>query len=190
MAIKVKAIIGSTSTTSYNAKVVDFMQKRYADKLDITPVSINDVENFSVDIEENPPENAQKFKDEVKDSDAVLFAVAEYNSSITGTLKNAIDWLSRGGDFTLKNKPGFIVGSSISMHGTVRAQLHLREILSNPALSPILLPNNEVYIGSVQDKINEDGEITDQGTIEFLDTVVNNFVEFYNKVNTLETVNA
>lgn len=110
MTIKVKAIIGSTSSNSFNYKVVDFMKKRYANKLDIIPVFINDVENFSQDIEEYPPVNAQKFKDEVKDSDAVLFAVPEYNFSIPGRLKNAIDWLSRGGDLTLNDKPGFIIG--------------------------------------------------------------------------------
>lgn len=190
MAIKVKAIIGSTNPASYNLKLVEFMKGRYADKLDITPVFVNDVENFSTENENTPPANAQKFKDDVNDSDAVLFAVPEYNFSIPGTLKNAIDWLSRGGDFTLKDKPGFIVGSSPGVLGSVRAQQHLREILSNPALAPILLPNNEVYVGSVHEKINEAGELTDQGTIDFLDTVVNNFVEFYNKVNSVQTVNA
>lgn len=182
MVIKVKAIIGSTSSTSFNLKLVNFMKNRYKDQLDITPVFINDVEMFSVDIESNPPANVQAFKADVKDSDAVLFAVPEYNFSIPGALKNAIDWLSRGGDFTLKNKPGFIVGSSMGGFGSVRAQIHLREILSNPALSPVLLPNNEVYIGSVHEKINEAGELIDEGTIQFLDSVVKNFVEFYGKV--------
>ncbi|ALX49818.1 NADPH-dependent FMN reductase [Lentibacillus amyloliquefaciens] len=190
MTIKVKAIIGSTSSNSFNYKVVDFMKKRYANKLDIIPVFINDVENFSQDIEEYPPVNAQKFKDEVKDSDAVLFAVPEYNFSIPGRLKNAIDWLSRGGDLTLNDKPGFIIGASPGVLGSVRAQQHLREILSNPALSPVLLPKSEVYIGAVHEKLNESGEITDQGTIEFLDTVVDNFVDFYNKINSVETVKA
>jgi len=190
MAIKVKAIIGSTSSTSFNYKVVNFMKNRYAGKLDIIPVLISDVENFSIDIEETPPANAQKFKDEVKDSDAVLFAVPEYNFSIPGALKNAIDWLSRGGDLTLKDKPGFIVGASPGVLGSVRAQQHLREILSNPALSPILLPNNEVYIGGIHEKMNEAGEITDQSTIEFLDTVVDNFVDFYHKLKSVESVKA
>jgi len=69
MAIKVKAIVGSISSTSVNAKIVNFMQKRYAGKLDITPVYINDLEMFSPDIEDTPPENVKKFKDDVKDSD-------------------------------------------------------------------------------------------------------------------------
>ncbi|VEF46954.1 NADPH-dependent FMN reductase [Bacillus freudenreichii] len=181
MTIKVKAIIGSTSSTSFNLKVVEFMKKRYADQLDITPVFINDVEMFSVDLENNVPANVKSFKDNVKDSDAVLFAVPEYNFSIPGALKNAVDWLSRGGDFTIKDKPAFIIGSSMGALGSVRAQIHLREILSNPALAPVLLPGNEVYIGSIHEKLNEEGELIDQGTIAFLDQVVENFVEFYNK---------
>jgi NAD(P)H-dependent FMN reductase len=187
MTIKVKAIIGSTSSTSFNLKVVEYMKNRYADKLDITPVFINDVEMFSIDIESTPPENAAKFKADVKDSDAVLFAVPEYNYSIPGTLKNAIDWLSRGGDLTLIEKPAFIIGSSMGVLGSVRAQMHLRDILTNPALAPNLLPGNEVYIGSVHEKIDENGQLTDQATIEFLDGVVNNFIEFYHKTKTAVT---
>jgi NAD(P)H-dependent FMN reductase len=181
MAIKVKAIIGSTSSTSFNLKLVEHMRSRYADQLDITPVFINDLEMFSVDIESTPPKNVIDFKNNVKDSDAVLFAVPEYNFSIPGVLKNAIDWLSRGGDFTLQNKPGFIVGSSMGGFGSIRAQIHLREILSNPALAPVLLPGNEVYVGSVHEKMNDAGELTDKATIDFLDSVVFNFIEFYKK---------
>ncbi|MFD1707650.1 NADPH-dependent FMN reductase [Siminovitchia sediminis] len=183
MAIQVKAIIGSTSTNSFNLKVVEFMKNRYADQLEITPVFVNDLELYSVDIENNPSKNVQYFKEEIKDSDAVLFAVPEYNYSIPGALKNALDWLSRGGDLPLQGKPGFIVGASMGVLGTVRAQIQLREILSNPSLAPVLLPNNEVYIGSIHEKINEAGEITDEGTVAFLDQVVQNFVEFYNKNN-------
>lgn len=188
MKIKVKAIIGSTSSTSFNLKLVEHLRKKYADQLDITPVFINDLETFSIDIESNAPANVQDFKDNVKDSDAVLFAVPEYNFSIPGALKNAIDWLSRGGDFTLQGKPAFIVGSSMGVLGSVRAQIHLREILSNPALAPVLLPGNEVYIGSVHEKMNEVGELTDQATIDFLDLVVTNFIEFYNKTTTAVSV--
>ena len=183
MVIKVKAIIGSTSSTSFNLKIVEHIRKRYADQLEVMPVFINDLETFSIDIESTPPENVKDFKENVKDSDAVLFAVPEYNFSIPGSMKNAIDWLSRGGDFTLQGKPAFIVGASMGAFGSVRAQLHLREILSNPALAPVLLPGNEVYIGSVHEKINEAGELTDQATIDFLDEVVKNFIEFYNKTN-------
>lgn len=187
MAIRVKAIIGSTSSTSYNRRLANFMKKRYADKLDISLVSINDVEMFKVDDENDPPANAKAFKEDVKDSDAVLFAVPEYNFSIPGAMKNALDWLSRGGEATLRNKPAFIVGSSMGVFGSVRAQVHLREILSNPALSPLILPNNEVYIGAIHTKLNEQDELTDESTVAFLDSVVENFVDFYERMTPIHS---
>lgn len=183
MPIKVKAIVGSTSTASHNLKLVEYMKDRYADQLEIIPVFINGLEMFSIDIENDPPESVQQFKADVKDSDALLFAVPEYNFSIPGALKNAVDWLSRGGEFTLNGKPGFMVGSSIGVFGSLRAQMHLREVLSNPALAPVLLPGNEVYIGLVHEKIDENGQITDGKTVDFLDRVVNNFIEFYRRHN-------
>ena len=179
MTIRVKAVIGSTSSTSYNLRLVNFMAKRYKEELEITPVLINDLDMFSVDIESEPSVAVQTFKDDVKDSDAVMFAVPEYNFSIPGAMKNALDWLSRGGDFTLHGKPGFIVGSSMGVFGSIRAQIHLREILSNPALAPILLPGNEVYIGAIHTKLDEEGNLTDEATVAFLDTVVQNFIAFY-----------
>jgi len=179
MAIKVAAIIGSNRKESYNLKLVDFMKKRYADQLDINIISINEVEMFSVDIENNPPKGAMDFKLQVRNAEAVLFAVPEYNFSIPGVLKNATDWLSRSGN-DLVGKPTFIVGSSMGVLGSVRAQIHLREIITNPALQPKLLPGNEVYIGAIHTKMNEQNEITDEGTVTFLDQVVTNFVDFYN----------
>ena len=98
---------------------------------------INDLETFSIDIENNAPANVQDFKNNVADSDAVLFAVPEYNFSIPGAMKNAIDWFSRG-DLTIQGKPSFIVGASMGGFGSVRAQLHLREILSNPMLATLI----------------------------------------------------
>lgn len=180
MAIKVTAIVGSVRQDSMNMKLAKFLQKQYADKLEIETVSIKDVPLFNPDLEENPPKEALDFKAKVRGAEAIMFAVPEYNYSIPGALKNAIDWLSRGG-FDLRGKPAFIVGSSMGVLGSVRAQMHLREILSNPALSPILLPGNEVYIGSIHEKLNEADEITDPGTLGFLDNVVGNFVDFYHK---------
>lgn len=188
MTIKVKAIIGSTSSNSYNLKLVNFMAKRYADRLEITPVLINDLDMFSIDTENDPSEAIIRFKNDVKDSDAVLFATPEYNFSIPGAMKNALDWLSRGGDFTLHGKTGFIVGASMGVLGSVRAQIHLREILSNPGLAPTLLPGNEVYIGAVQNKLDENDQLIDEPTIAFLDRVVENFIAFHKKQRALTTL--
>ncbi|WP_082194102.1 NADPH-dependent FMN reductase [Bhargavaea cecembensis] len=180
MTIKVKAIIGSTSSASYNLKVVETMRRRYEGKLDITPVFINALEPFAIDIENDPTPNVLDFKADVADSDAVLFAVPEYNFSIPGTLKNAIDWMSRG-ELILQGKPAFIIGASMGQLGSVRAQQHLREILSNPNLAPAILPQNEVYIGAVHTKLDDDGNLSDETTLAFLDKVVDNFIKFYEK---------
>ena len=184
MTIKVKAIIGSTSSTSYNLKVVEYLQKKYSEKMEIIPVFVKDLELFSVDIERTPPENVTAFMENVRDADALLFAVPEYNFSIPGAMKNALDWLSRS-NFAIKENPAFIVGASMGVLGSVRAQLHLREILSNPMLSPSIMPNNEVYIGSIHQKMDEVGNFTDEPTIEFLDLVVNNFLQFYSKTKVM-----
>lgn len=186
MAIQMKAIIGSTSKGSFNRKIVEFMKERYKDRLEITALSIKELEMYCVDDEGNPSENVRSFKQEVNGADAVLFAVPEYNFSIPGALKNALDWLSRGGDYVIKEKPTLILGASMGVLGSVRAQLHLREILANPNLAPAILPGNEVYIGSIHQKLNEAGEITDEGTLAFLDLVVNNFVEFYEQQQKLK----
>lgn len=187
MSIKVKAIIGSTSKGSYNRKIVESMKERYKDRLDITLVSLDDLEMYGVDHEANPSEQVRAFKENLKDSDAVLFAVPEYNFSIPGVLKNAIDWLSRGEEKVIKDKPALILGASMGVLGSVRAQLHLREILSNPNLAPNILPGNEVYIGSIHTKLDEEGKLNDEATLSYLDLVVNNFVEFYNKQQKLQS---
>ncbi|WP_313890899.1 NADPH-dependent FMN reductase [Psychrobacillus sp.] len=181
MTIKVTAIIGSNKKESFNLKIVKYMQKRYADKLSIEIALINEVEMFNPDIEDTPPKGAMDFKMKVRNAEGVLFAVPEYNYSIPGALKNAMDWMSRSGH-DLKDKPAFIVGSSTGVLGSVRAQMHLRDILANPTLQVKLLPGNEVYIGAVHTKINDQNELVDERTVDFLDKVVNNFVEFYNKV--------
>ncbi|MDW0117639.1 NADPH-dependent FMN reductase [Sporosarcina thermotolerans] len=189
MTIKVKAIIGSTSSKSVNLGVVEFLRKKYVGKLEITPVFINDLTMFSVDLESNPPEIVTEFMDNIRDSDAILFAVPEYNYSIPGVLKNAVDWLSRS-NFAIKDKPAFMIGASAGVLGTVRAQIHLKQILSNPMLSPALLPGNDVFIGSIQQKVDEIGQLTDQATIDFLDKVVNNFIEFYSKTKAFAELQA
>lgn len=182
MAIKVTAIVGSIRQESMNLKLTNFMKQRYEDKIEITIAPLHDVPFFNPDLEESPPKEALDFKHKVRDADAILFVVPEYNFSIPGVMKNALDWLSRAGN-DLQNKPAFIVGSSMGNFGSIRAQIHLREILSNPALAPAILPGNEVYIGSIHEKLNSEDEIIDNQTLDFLDQVIDNFISFYERLN-------
>src|SRR5690606_31006949 len=110
-----------------------------------------------------------ELREKIKLSDGILFATPEYNASIPGLLKNAIDWFSRV-EKVMVGKPAMIIGASQGALGTVKAQLQLRQILNAPGVSTLTLPGNEVYVGSVHEKI-KDGKLIDEPTIEFIDSV-------------------
>lgn len=175
--MKVAAIVGSIRKDSYNKKLAQFVQKRYADKFDLEILTLNDIPMYNQDIEENPPQEVVAFKQKVKDADAVLWITPEYNSSIPGVLGNAIDWLSRV-DKVMIGKPSWIMGASMGNLGTAKAQMHLRDILFAIGLSSPVLIGNDVYIGAVHTKMDDEGNITDEGTVQFLDSVVENFMKW------------
>ena len=125
--MKIVAMVGSMSKESNNKKVVKFMQKRYKDKLDIEILSIDKLPMYNQDIELNPPELVVDLREKIKSSDGILFATPEYNHSIPAVLKNAIDWFSRV-EPVLIGKPSMVIGATMGNLGTVRAQVHLRQI--------------------------------------------------------------
>lgn len=179
--MKVVAIVGSNRKESYNKKITAFMQKRYTDKVEIEILPLENLPMYNEDEELNPPAVVTDIKKKIMDSDGVLIATPEYNHSISGFLKNAIDWFSRV-DKVMVNKPVMIVGCSPGALGTVRAQMQLRQILNSPGVSAFTLPGNEVFIGAVHEKINESGNLVHEPTIQFLDAVMNNFVDWIQKV--------
>ncbi|MDY0407471.1 NADPH-dependent FMN reductase [Virgibacillus soli] len=178
--MKIVAIVGSIRKESYNLKLAQYIQNRYQEKIEVEIADIKDLPFYDQDMELNPPATVTAFKTKVKEADAVLWLTPEYNYSIPGVLKNAIDWLSRI-DKVMIGKPSWIVGASMGLLGTVRAQQHLRDILFSAGVSSPLLPGNEVYLGLVHEKMDEAGQLTHEPTIQFLDTVVNNFIAWYEK---------
>ncbi|OMF30062.1 NADPH-dependent FMN reductase [Paenibacillus sp. FSL H8-0548] len=175
--MKIVALVGSIRKESYNLKLAKFMQERYKGRLDIEIGNIRDLPHYDQDIELDPPAVVKAFKETIADADAVLWVTPEYNYSIPGVLKNAIDWLSRV-DKLMIGKPSLVVGASMGQLGTVRAQQHLRDILFSTGVSSPNMSGNEVYIGSVHEKINDAGQLVHEPTIAFLDTVVDNFIKF------------
>ncbi|WP_028778586.1 NADPH-dependent FMN reductase [Shimazuella kribbensis] len=181
--MKIAALVGSNRRESLNKKVVLFMQERYQEQLTIEIIPIENLPMYNQDEERIPPLQVNEMKQMVSHSDGVLIATPEYNHSIPAVLKNALDWFSRPfGKSALANKPTFIIGACPGMLGTVRAQTHLREILNSPGISALTLPGNEVFIGNAHEKINVDGQLIDSSTIEFLDTVVKNFIAWIERV--------
>ena len=185
--MKIVAIVGSLRKESYNRKIANLIKERYdnqLNKLDIEILSLNDVVLFNEDIEENPPEGVKIFKEKIKKSDGILVVTQEYNHTIPGVLKNALDWCSRV-ERVILNKPTFIVGSSNGNVGTARCQGDLRKVLNCPGLAALTLPGNHVLIERVQDKFDESEKFTDERTINRLDKVVDNYIDWAKTIKQL-----
>lgn len=173
--MKVVALVGSLRKNSYNLNLVQSIKERYVNKFDLSVADLGALPHYNQDDELNPPESVAAFKKQIAEADAVIIATPEYNWSIPGVLKNALDWASRV-DKVLVNKPVLVVGATMGSLGTIRAQLHLREILTG--MQARLLPpsGNEVLVSAVHQKFNEAGQLTDEATLAFLDSVIDKFV--------------
>lgn len=175
--MKVVAIVGSIRKDSYNLQLAKHIQKRYRDQFELEILDLAPLPMYNQDIELEAPQEVLDFKKKVNEADAVLWVTPEYNSSIPGVLGNAIDWLSRV-EKVMNGKPSIIMGSSMGILGSVKAQMHLRDILFASGLNSPVLGGNEVYVGAVHEKFDAEGNLTDANTIAFLDSVIANFQEW------------
>lgn len=137
--MEIMALVGSLRQQSYNMHLVKAMQEHYRDKMNVTIPDLGLFPFFNQDEENNPPLVVQQFKDAVAEADGIIIITPEYNWSIPGVLKNALDWVSRG-ERVMIGKPVMTLGATLGMVGTARAQLHLRDILSAPGIQANLLP--------------------------------------------------
>lgn len=179
--MKIVGIAGSIGKDSNNKKLLNFMKERYKNKVDIEVLDISEIPMYNQDNELNPPEIVKEIKDKIKESDGILISTPEYNHSIPGVLKNALDWFSRV-DMVMIGKPAMVVGVSMGNLGTVKAQIHLRQILNSGGIGTITLPGNEVFIGTIQDKIDKSGNLIDESTIKYLDGAMDNFINWVEKI--------
>ena len=182
--MKIVTIVGSLRKESYNMHLAKTMQERYKDKLEIEIADIGALPFFDQDEENNPSEAVKKFKKSIASADGVMIITPEYNWSIPGVLKNAIDWGSRV-DKVFIDKPVMPLGVTLGMLGTIRAQMHLREILASPGVQAKILPpgGNEVLIGFAKQKFDEQtGQLVDEGTLSFLDSKEDTFIGFVKSV--------
>ena len=126
-----------------------------------------DIPPYNDDVREKGyPANVQALRDRIAAADAVLFVTPEYNYSVPGILKNAIDWASRPPSQPFDGKPVAIMGASMGLFGTARAQYHLRQTCVFINAFPVNRP--EVMIAQAQNKFDKDGRLTDEPTRKFI----------------------
>ena len=161
--IRVIGLSGSLRKGSYNSAALRAAQALAPDGMTIDTAAIGDLPLYNEDLRAAgyPPEVA-RLRAQIAAADAVLFVTPEYNYSISGVLKNAIDWASRPPDQPFEGKPVAMMGASGGLFGTARAQNHLRQMLVFLNAHPINKP--QVMIGQAAGKFDEAGNLTDEPT--------------------------
>jgi chromate reductase len=161
--------VGSLATASINSLLSKALVRLAPPELQMTEIPFKDLPLYSYDYDADFPLVARAFKQAIADSDAVLFVTPEYNRSIPGGLKNAIDWASRPwGQNSFARKPSAVIGTSPGAIGTAVAQQQLRSVLSFCNSPQMNAP--EAYIQFKSGLITADGQVTDDSTAEFLRT--------------------
>ncbi|GEO48536.1 NAD(P)H-dependent oxidoreductase [Companilactobacillus kimchii] len=183
--MKLVGIAGSIADQSYNRTLLNFMSKHCEGVVDIEVLDINQVPMFSQDDDQTNSSVIQKLSNKIKSADGVIIATPEHNHTVPAALKNVIEWLSYE-IHPFDGKPVMIVGASYHTQGSSRAQLHLRQILEAPGVNAVVLPGNEFLLGNVKTAFDENGDLKDQRTIDFLDTTLQKFIKFAKVINMID----
>ena len=181
---KVGYFVGSLATASINRKLARALVRLAPKRLVLEEISFRELPLYSYDYDSDYPPVARAFKEAIAGSDAILFVTPEYNRSIPGGLKNAIDWASRPyGENAFTRKPTAIIGTSPGKIGTAIAQSHLRSIMA--FCNAPLMNSIEAYIQFEKGLIADDGEVTIESTREFLRNFMEEFCGFVQRVYTV-----
>jgi chromate reductase len=176
-------MIGSLAKKSINRRLARALIQLAPPELELREIPIGELPLYSYDYDADYPAEGRALKSAIAGVDAILFVTPEYNRSIPGALKNAIDWGSRPwGTNSFSRKPSAIIGTSPGKIGTAVGQQHLRSILAfcnSPLMNAI-----EAYIQFTPDLITEEGEVTDASTREFFTTYMKEFHGFVTRVYT------
>ncbi len=181
--LKVLGFAGSLRTGSYNKALLHAAENFIPEDVNLEIFDIEGIPAFNQDIESNMPNTVKDFKSKIRGADAILIATPEYNYSVPGVLKNAIDWASRPyGDNPFDGKPVAIMSASIGMLGGARAQYHLRQMFVFLNMFPINGP--EVIVTFAQDKFDTQGKLIDENTQNFLRQLIQNLINWTRRLKT------
>jgi chromate reductase, NAD(P)H dehydrogenase (quinone) len=178
---KIGYFVGSLSSTSINRTLSKALIRLAPPELEFTEIPIRDLPLYSQDYDAAYPREAQALKDAVAAADGILFISPEYNRSIPGALKNAIDWASRPwGTNSFARKPTGIIGASPGGIGTAVMQASFRSVLSFLDAPQLNAP--EAYIRFVPEIYGDDGEVSDPSTADFLRHYMEEYAAFVQRV--------
>ncbi len=174
---KVAVLVGSLRQDSYNRRLARAVEKLAPKELKFEHVRIDDLPLYNQDFDADYPPNAQRLKRDIESAQALLFVTPEYNRSVPGVLKNAIDIASRPwGRNSFAGKPGAVIGASIGAIGTAIAQHYLRSSMAYLDIPTLGQP--EVYLHFHDDIIAPDGSVANDSTRKFLQGFVDAYVKW------------
>ncbi|MFK4731095.1 NADPH-dependent FMN reductase [Agromyces mediolanus] len=181
---RVGLFIGSLASDSINRLLATALMRLSPPEFEFHEIVYRELPLYSRDYDADYPQTARDFKASIQASDALLFVTPEYNRSLPGPLKNAIDWASRPwGQNALTGRPSAVIGASTGAIGTAVAQQSLRSILSFCNAPQMNSP--EAYLQLKPGLIEPDGEVTVESTREFLTMFMGRFLEFTTRVLTV-----
>ena len=165
--VRVVGIAGALRRASFNAATLRTAQALAPPGMTIEIFDIAAIPLYNEDVREQGfPGPVEALRTRIRGADGLLIVTPEYNYSIPGVLKNAIDWASRPPDQPFDGKPIGLMGASVGIHGTSRAQYHLRQCFV--FLNGLVMNRPEVMIPAAQTKFDADGRLTDQTTRDFI----------------------
>ena len=175
----IAVIVGSLRRDSLNQKLANVLIKLAPPEFIFKKIEIGDLPLYNQDDDANPAESVRRMKAEIVDAKGVMFVTAEYNRSIPGVLKNAIDHASRPyGQSVWKGKPAGVIGASIGAIGTALAQQHLRNVLAYLDMQTLGQP--EAFIHAKEGFFDSAGNVNDSSK-QFLQTWMDNYVDWVKK---------
>ncbi|MDB8625997.1 NADPH-dependent FMN reductase [Streptococcus parasanguinis] len=176
--MKLVAIVGTNSDRSTNRKLLKFMQKYFSDKADIEVLEIKQLPAFNEPEDKLAPAEVQAFSEKILAADGVIISTPEYDHTIPAPLSSALEWIAYTSR-ALINKPTMIVGASLGLLGTSRAQAHLRQILDAPELKARVMPGTEFLLGHSEQVLDDDNHLNNPEKVAELEE---HFSEFQNFV--------
>jgi len=179
--VKILGFVGSLRKGSYNKALMRAAVALVPDDAAIEVFDLEGIPPFNQDLESQPPQIVKEFKAKIRKADAILIASPEYNYSVPGVLKNAIDWASRPyGDSAFEGKPVALMSASVGSLGGARAQYHLRQSFVFLNMHPLNHP--EVMMPFAEDNVDAEGNVTNEQTKQLIRELLEALVQWTRKL--------